>query len=208
MFWIALAAQISAPTPVSNGGLFTANDIPEILLRQKPGYWVVPIRMTVSPDGKSLDCAPESKGPFPQLDSLTCKIMLRRAKMRAASIDGVPAYGVYRTYIVFTIGIGPLKDSVHFPDLAVALNRLPEGLKSPALVRVQFVVDPTGAKSSCGAEASFFEGVNNHPDLVPVACDQVLKDYVATPAMVSGVSTTSVQGAFVEFTMPTLSPDK
>jgi hypothetical protein len=203
MFWLALAAQISAPAPKSIVSWFSADDVPEYLLQQGPGVWEVPVRVSVAPDGEIRGCQAETAGPATALDDHTCKIIRRRGKFRPAQIDGVPTDGVYRTSITYVIADTPRYSKVSNADIDVDLKRLPAGLKSPTLVKVVFKVDATGTKSLCAADGTEgLERVNNHPALVPIACDQVMKLYRANPATVSGTAVISVQNASVQFSAP------
>jgi hypothetical protein len=202
MFWIALAAQISAPAPEMQKSWFSADDVPSYLVDAAPGIWQVPVRVIVAPDGKVRSCDVESAGGMANLKSLTCGIMMRRGKFRAANVDGVPTFGVYRTNVKWAVTDGPFDTSkVMSADLEVALNQLPAGTKSPTHVRVAFVVDSTGTKSACVADTTrSFDIVENDPALIPVACDQVMKSYSATPAKdAQGKPVLSVQTAVVRF---------
>ena len=201
MFWIALAAEITAPSPSSPHRWFSGNDVPQYLIKRDSGLWLVPIRISVAADGKVRDCQAEATGQVPSLDEYTCGIIRHRAKFRPAQIDGVPAFGVYRTSIMYIVADAPWDTSkVSSPDMDVALKSLPAGLESPTLVKVAFAVDTNGEKSSCTGDGSAgLERVNNRPDLVAVACDQIMKSYRATPATVSGQPVVSVQNALVRF---------
>ena len=201
MFWIALAAQITAPAPDSPSRWFSGNDVPQYLIKRNSGLWLVPVRVSVAPDGKIRGCEAEAVGQVPSLDDYTCGIIQHRAKFRPAEIDGIPTFGVYRTSVMYVVADVPLDTSkVSNPDIDVSLKRLPAGLDSPTLVKVAFTVDASGQKSSCTADGSAgLERVNNHPDLVAVACNQIMEGYRATPAAVAGQPIASVQNALVRF---------
>ena len=64
-----------------------------------------------------------------------------------------------------------------------------------------FAVDAEGRMSGCTAEAAEgFGRAINDPSLVPIACDQVMKNYRAIPAKdATGQSISSVQDALVRF---------
>jgi hypothetical protein len=161
----------------------------------------VPVRIDVASDGKIVNCEAEVRGRVPALDVHTCNIIRRRAKFRPAQIDGVPTHGVYRTVINYfvseTAAAPPIPSNA---DVQVVVNRLPSHLKSPASVKVAFAVDESGAKSSCAADhTADRQIISNDPALVPLACEQVVEKYQATPAKVEGKSAISVQNAIVEF---------
>jgi hypothetical protein len=202
MLWIALAAQVAVPAPESPGKWFKGRDTPEYLI-QRTGVWWVPVRVTVGPDGKILSCKAERRSEFPQLDGHTCGIIRRRAKFRPAQINGAPAYGVYRTRIRYAVAHTPYDlPKIPHADVDVYVDRLPSGLKSPRLVKVAFVVDASGGKSSCAVDhAANLERGDNDPELISIACEQVTKQYPATPASISGSPVVSVQNAVVQFSV-------
>lgn len=198
MFWIALAAEVAAPAPDLTKRWLSYKDTPQYLIRQGPGLWTVPVRVTVEPTGRIQSCRAEAIGPFPQLNEYTCKLIRRRARFRPATIAGLPAYGVYRTTIRYLVADTPRDISkVSSADIDVTLDRLPAELTSPTLVKVAFAVDPNGQKSSCKADGTAGPFVSRNAALVVVACDRIMKGYQATPAMVSGRPVVSVQNASV-----------
>lgn len=205
MFWIALAAQLSAPQPTNRTNWFSADDVPRYLMEQGTGVWQVGIRVNVAPDGKIEDCEVEKSDGVPDLNKLTCEIVIVRAKFRPAHLaDGSPAYGVYRTSVKWAVSDEPSDISkITSPDLDVTVAALPRGVKSPSLVRVMFAVDATGKASSCIAEPwPDFDKSENNPALVPVACEQILQHYTATPAKdAAGRPVASVQDALVRFSI-------
>ena len=209
MFWIAVAAQITAPAPEAAKRWFSYNDVPQYLIARGSGLWSVPVRVTVEPTGRIHSCEVEVTGPFPQLNGHTCGIIRRRAKFRPATSGGAAAYGVYRTSISYAVADAPWDTStVSSADIDVDVMRLPAGVSSPNLVRVAFAVDVNGGKTSCEADGTVgLELVNNHPALVSVACDLIMKDYKATPAKVSGAPVASIQNASVRFSAHP-NPDK
>jgi hypothetical protein len=205
MFWIALAAQISAPIPETPTSWFSPNDMPIYLLQEGSGFWQVPIRVNVRPDGKVRSCDVEAAGGVPDLNELTCRLIMRRAKFQPARIEGIPSAAVYRTSIMWVVADAPWDTSKAInADVDVAIERLPTGLKSPTFVRVMFAVDTMGSKSSCAADTSKgLQRIENHPALVPVACQQIMEMYRASPATdVTGRPVLSVQSALVRFSAP------
>lgn len=206
MFWIALAAQVTAPIAERPAALFTVEDMPEYLLRAGPGVWQVPVRISVAPDGKVRGCDVEASSGIADLNRLTCRILSRRARFQPARINGVPTVGVYRTSILWTVADAPWDTSKALrADIEVTLKRLPAGLESPTFVKVSFLVDAVGKKSSCVAgDVEGSERLNHHPALVPVACEQIISGYRATPAVdETGRPALSVQNALVRFSGPT-----
>ncbi len=204
MFWIVLAAEVTAPAPYPVIGWFSYKDTPQYLIRQGPGLWTVPVRVTVEPTGRINSCQAEAIGPVPQLNGYTCSIIRRRVKFRPATIAGSPAYGVYRTAVRYVVADAPWDISkVSSADFDIHLDRLPSGLTSPRLVKVAFAVDANGQKSFCEADETAGPLVSRDLSLVAVACDRVMKGYRATAATVAGKPVASVQNASVQFSAPT-----
>ena len=202
MFLIALAAQISAPAPERPNRWFSSDDTPPYLIRAGSGLWRVSIRVTVAPDGKLRSCDVESSGGISDLNKRTCGIVVRRAKFQPARVDGLPVFGVYRNSVVWAVVDAPVDTSkVMYPDVEVTVARLPTRLKSPTFVGVAFAVDTAANKSSCVMDVAVDpEQVENHPALVPIACEQIMAKYQATPATDgTGKAVLSVQSALVQF---------
>jgi hypothetical protein len=202
MLWIALAAQLSAPVPTNLPNWFSYDDLPPYLIEREPGHWLVGVRVTVGPDGAVQDCHVESTSGTERLDEFTCKRIEQRAGFQPGrSSDGAAVLGVYRAAIPWAVVDSPFDSTlVSIPDVDVSVASLPAGLKSPALVRVMFAVDPDGRMHGCTAEPG--EHVSNHPDLVPVACDQLTQIYKPVPATdASGKAVPSVQNATVRFSV-------
>lgn len=206
MLWIALAAaaQLSAPVPKDLTKWFYADDVPDYLMAKGNGLWFVKVGIGISPDGALTGCQIEGSSGIPKLDAFTCRTILKRAKfVPARSIDGSPAFGVFRTSIKWSVADAPWDDSKFSdPDVEVQVQNLPPAVKSPSLVRVMFAVDQAGTIGSCLAEPTkSFQHVDNVPALVPIACDQLAKSYKPVPAKDEGGNAIpSVQDALVRFT--------
>jgi hypothetical protein len=201
MLWFMISAQLSAVVPHHPDRWFSHQDVPSYLVKQDEVYLQLPARVTVRPDGKLQDCAIEVPSGIADLDKYTCQIFKRRARFGPARIDNVPSYGVYRTvirWIVTNQSIPPEKPQL--ADIDLVVERLPAGLKSPVSVAVLFEVSEDGSKSGCAANEASGPMVRNDPALVPVACDQIMRQYQATPP-VDGARrpTISVQNALVTF---------
>jgi hypothetical protein len=207
MFWIALAgaAQLSAPQPVNLDKWFSFEDVPTYLVEKDSGVWLVGIRVDVAPDGSIQRCEAEKSSRIPELDKLTCSIVLLRGRfLPARSTSGSPATGVYRDSVSWSVGAGTAEAPyASNPDVDVYVQSLPRGIKSPTFVRVMFAVDQAGNKSSCVAEPGpSMQKINNDPVLVPIACEQVMSTYRATPAKDGlGNPVPSIQDALVRFSV-------
>jgi hypothetical protein len=210
MLWLALTAQMSLPVANVRGadirGVFTANDFPAYL--QKAGASrTVYTRTTVRPDGTVQGCVAEGKSGEPKLDAYTCGLIVRRAKFSPASwTDGSPAYGIIRAPVNWVVTYHPqsyeqmLQSSI--PDLEVTVSRLPAAAHQIAEAYVEVAADESGHPVACAEYQPMGKTVDEHrfPELVPIACDQVMKTYAVLPATDdSGKAVRSVQNVVVRF---------
>jgi hypothetical protein len=203
MLWIALAAQISMPV-IPGGGiwtLFSGDDFPSSIMRQQDTA-IVGVRLTIDPVGKLQACSAEFTSVLANLDAYTCDIIRRRARRMqpARGPDGQAAYGVIRSTVTWMAnGYSPRSP----PDLDLTVSRLPKGIKSPAVARLMFAVDERGHPSSCQQEEPPAPAVPAlPPELVKIACAELLQSYVAIPARdASGRPVASVQDARVNFSV-------
>ena len=196
MFWIAFAAVLSAPEPrymwLSN------DDTPAKELGNRSSV-EVRLELTIAPNGRVQTCEIEKSGGDVRIDKYTCDLARRRALFRPAQAgDGAAVYGVYRIPIMWAaVPVSPMPSG----DLAVTMNPAPKGVHLPSTAHVAFAVDASGNISECGDEPPSLPGMaRNNATLVPIACDQILKNFAATPAKdSSGTPVPSVQNATVVF---------
>lgn len=207
MFWIALAAttQFSGPLPTDALAVFSPDDMPPYVQLAGINRFIA-TRTTVQPNGTPQDCGVERSGGDPKLDSLTCAIILKRARFHPSRwIDGSPAYAVIRTPVSWIIGGPPSNGEIQkaYPaDMDISVSRLPQGAKSPTLVRLMLAVDENGRAIGCDESPSIpgFYREKMFPELVPIACRQVMSEYTAVPAKdPSGKPVHSVQNVSVGF---------
>jgi hypothetical protein len=210
MLWLALAAQMSLPVANVRGAdvrsLFSVNDFPAYV--QKAGVSrTVYTRTTVRSDGTVQGCVADGKSGDPKLDVYTCGLIARRAKFRPASwMDGSPAYGVIRVPVSWIVTYHPqsyeqmLQSSI--PDFEVTVSRLPEGAHQIAGANVVVAADETGHPVACAEDRPAGKTVDEHrfPELVPIACEQVMKTYTVMPVTDdSGKAVRSIQNVVVHF---------
>jgi hypothetical protein len=202
MFWIALTAQISMPQ-MDRGSIWTLFSYDDVPLQLVPSGKVMRVgfRVTVERNGTIQSCRAESSSGDPKLDAYTCALVLRRARFRAATgFDGLPAYGVVRADVAWAVDAIPKWSP---GDLQLTVSHLPKGFKSPAYIGLMFVVDETGRPSSCMEEDPKLPSQPKQAiELVQIACRELLKSYVAIPAMDdAGKPVPSIQNATVSFTV-------
>lgn len=203
MFWIALAAQLSAPVLTNLDHWFDADDVPQYLLAKSNGVWLVSIRMTVNANGAIQRCEIEKGSGISDLDNFTCHLASRRGRFQPArSGDGSAVFGVYRTFVTWAVSDAPWDVSqISRPDLDLHMPNLPSGVRSPTLVHTMFAVDAKGQMSGCTVEPKPKpKRDENDPALVPIACDQLMKSFRPVPATDgNGLPVPSVQDALVRF---------
>lgn len=204
MLWISLAVAVSAPLPTNLHDWFSSKDVPAYVMQRGPGIWTVGVRVIVEPSGTIQGCAIESSSGIPDLDSLTCHLIVDRAKFGAARVDGSTIVGIYRTSVQWALA-NPFWDTskASNADIDVFVQSLPPGVHSPALIRTMFAVDVLGRISSCTVEPGpALEQIDNSSALASVACDQLTRTYRAIPAKdSSGSAIPSVQDAQVRFSV-------
>jgi hypothetical protein len=194
---LALAARLSAPIPTNLQRWATADDVPIRMIPEGPNF-TVGFRIVVDPSGKAQQCRIDFSSGINALDSYTCKLVMRRARFRAATdIAGVQTYGVYQSYLAWWIGESDSPPSAPFAgDLDLVVNSLPADATS-ITARVVFVVDSRGQTSSCAAET---QEPMPAPELVDIACNQVAQQLKIVPVKnASGVPVLSVQDAEIRF---------
>lgn len=203
-----MAAQLSISVPPHGPDvrpLFSPDDMPDYV--QTAGIdRFVPIRTTVRPDGIVQGCAVERSSGDTYLDTYTCSIVLRRAKLQPGTwLDGSPAYSVLRVPVTWSIGGPPSKGEVEeaYPaDLEVPVASLPKDAGRKARVLLMIAVDESGRVVGCSEfpKDSKWDPAKTFPELVPVACQRMMSQFTATPAKdASGQAVRSVQSASVEF---------
>lgn len=189
MFWLALAAQLSAPTPLKPW--LDRGDTPSHELMWR-GYTEFLIRVTVDPNGTAQSCGVEESSGKPTIDAYTCDLTMKRAHfLPARTEDGKAAYGVFRLSVIWEMehyGLKPLE------DLTLTVGHLPNGMKSPATLHVVYAVDTSGRISSCDAQDE-----KQDAEMTVLACNELRKQFTAIPAQVSGTKIPSIQNGLVVF---------
>jgi hypothetical protein len=201
MFRIALAAAVSAAPPDKDvRSLFSYEDVPLELIHD--GEWRrVGVRVTVEPTGKIQSCRTEFSSGVPKLDIYTCAIIDRRARFSPqVTPDGQPVFSVVRANVTYRVDASAPPES---GDLELTVSKLPDGVRDPAFVMMRLLVDESGHPTSCiGENSNVRHSAESPPQLLQVACDQLLKSYTAIPARdASGRPVRSMQDALVRFSL-------
>lgn len=192
MLWIALAAQLTAPTAIDFQSWLSPSDCPPWLTN---GLWEVAIRVTVNSDGRADHCDIDFNGGNQQLADYTCNLIVRRARFEPARLqNGSPTYGVYRNS-VFWAKPQPYKRRPPAADLEVTVDRLPSGLRW-YIVDAVVDVDANGQLSACNVDP---REPSRGESLFPLVCARLLESYKAKPARINGQLVQSMQVARVRF---------
>jgi hypothetical protein len=210
MFWIALAAQFSIPLMIGapSGDIrtvFSNDDFPAYLLRGPAVSRTVYTRTTVRPDGAIQSCTVDVSSGDRALDSYTCGLILKRAKLRPATwTDGSAAFGVIRYPINWWVGDYPRSDAASVkainPDLDLSVNSLPKGAPAVIGVELQVAVDSDGRISACAEQPPlpWSKHRRRFPELAQLACQQATTALKLRPPVdSSGNQARSVQTVLV-----------
>jgi len=186
-------SAFTAPVPIGNPAAWvTPGDYPaggNTTVHQGTVEFALPI----TSDGTLINCEIILSSGYKELDDQTCKIMLTRAKFHPAmTSSGIEMNGIYRNFLRW--GRNPL-DVVNDADLALSVNKLPDGNKSYRLVRVDMMLDEHGKVTDCAAEKT-----TDSTGLESLSCQRAMAAWTSLPPMVvGGVNVPSVQTKFVAF---------
>jgi hypothetical protein len=203
MLWIAVAAaaQLSAALPVNYSRWWSPDDVPASV-RTQGVTREVPYRAVIRPDGTLDHCEVEQSSGDTSADAITCSTIMKRGKyLPARWIDGSPAYGVDRVVATWRASPEAIAPKPIGPDIELAVNELPAGVSSPAGILVAVAVDEKGQLESCVADPPRWLGQPQpNATLVQVACDEVMKNFKATPVRdAGGQAVRSIQTVSVLF---------
>lgn len=196
---MAAAVAMQAATPLNAANWFKVDDYPLAALRQNEiGY--VGFAVLVGIDGKPEKCTVVAPTPFDDLNKLTCLLVMRRARFKAAAgADGQPSYGIYRSRTSWLTAADPkamerLKKAYPPPsdvDLTLTVNIA----TVPPPIELVIGVDSSGTVHDCKPEDS-----NAQPAWVKVACTQMETHSMLSPAITAeGQAAASVQTVKVAF---------
>lgn len=192
-----LAAAVIPAAPVEPGTWFTSKEYPKTALAvANRGH--IAYRIVVSPDGSALRC--DAQGDT-DLDREVCSIVMKNARFVPATDDqGKPAFGIYEGVSSFLMP-GKGRQRPDPSKLSVTVDRLPDGVASPAYAKVAFLVDGTGTISQCASMAGERRrNLQTVEALGPAACENLAREYRPAPARNgAGEAVASVQSAMVRF---------
>lgn len=176
---LLLAGSVSAASPVTPLPWFEFKDYP-MKAFEKKAQGVTRFELLVSPDGAIADCSIVSSSGNAELDKATCYLATKRVKFTPARGEaGTPVWGIYRSQALWALPENRLS-APPAPDLEISLNKLPEGAKEPAAVKLAYAVDPNGNPSSCTLMPS---SLKQPQLLVDLGCKELLKSAPRAPVV-------------------------
>lgn len=184
--------------------VFSVDDFPSYLQRKAVSL-TVHTATTVRPDGTVQDCFVEGSSGDRVLDAYTCALIVKRARFSPAKWpDASPAYGVIRVPVLWDSGVRPPSEEevlkADVPDLELSVNQLPKGARSIVGVSLEIAADESGRPVACAETPPLDKKHRHFPELVPIACEQVMTHVMVRPALdASGKAVRSVQSVSVHF---------
>lgn len=190
----SLAAAVVATTPTTPLPWFDLNDYPtKAFAREWQG--VTTFAVIVAPDGRAVDCRIVKSSGYEVLDRPACWVPMKRARFTpAVGADGRPAYGVYRSQVVWQRPDRPALQRDLGPDLEISLNQLPAGTTGPA-VKLAYYVDAAGNPSAC---TPLPDSATQPRQLVDAACTALFARLGREPVTLRGAAVTAVKTAAVK----------
>jgi TonB family protein len=195
VLWLAAAASLLSPPEPVRPWLYPDDVRMDLVELEKPMY--VRIRVAVTPAGRFHSCGIERSSGNAKLDDYTCALTRKRVRFRPARwVDGSPSWGIFRDTFWWIV----TSDRSNLPqaipgDLVLRLNSAPRRARSPMTVEVALAVDVRGRIAACEHSDE-----KQHPRLVALGCDQLLKVFKARPATDErGLPVRSVQTARINF---------
>jgi TonB family protein len=194
-----LLGSVVAATPATPLPWFTLDDYP-VKAFEREWQGVTTFAVTVAPDGRPAGCAVTQSSGYPQLDKEACFIAQKRARFTPAyGPSGQPAYGVYRSQVVWARPDRQRVQRDPGPDLEVNLSQLPAGTREPAAVKLAYFVDERGNASAC---TPLPVSVSQPKQLIDLACQALLQQMPREPVTARGNSVAAVKTAAVKVVVP------
>jgi hypothetical protein len=202
MFGLIISASLlAAPQPIRLDTWFSSNDYPTSEMDRADTTFRTVTQTLVDANGRIIGCRAETASSDPEIDALSCAIILKRGKFEPARwSDGAVVPGIYRKAISFLM-FGDDRNPIGDIELEVA--RLPDGQKSPTFVTVAFASDANGHIVDCGDQPSLAKHSKPaNPALLRLACQSVVAEWKPFTVLgPDGKPSRSVQDATVLFTV-------
>lgn len=191
----ASPALLRAAIPKANPrDWIVPDDMPKEIVGQRV-HITVSFDLTVGPDGTVSRCDADPSSGAAVVDQTTCLLLMKRARfVPARDEQGVSAYGVFRSYVIWDASNQNWRQPIQ-TDVVLALNKFPPKLHPPIIISPTIMVDATGHVTRCepgDSEAAKALGA--------IACRQVTAEWSAPVAKgVDGKLVASIQNVTVGF---------
>jgi TonB family protein len=190
--------------PTGSPGYWTSDmDYPAGAVRRKE-EGTVGFAMLIDPNGKVGQCLVTESSGFPELDQVTCGVMLVRGKFKPGRDEnGKPIYDRYKGFLTWRLpgkgssGRTPMS-RVNEPDMILEVQQLPQGEKEH-IVSVVARTDDQGRVAYCEASPNG----KSLPQLVATACAQLKSAYTAELKDETGNSLPAIQAFRIAFRVRT-----
>lgn len=143
-------AAFVAAEPINPSNWITPNDYPSRALEKSHGG-ISGFRLTVSNEGRPVRCDITGSSGYENLDRLTCKLMMTRARFKPAlDATGQPALAVYHNQNTWWVsGMPEWLLGASRPEMQLSVERMPGGVDDPVIMPMALVVDAEGGIIDC-----------------------------------------------------------
>jgi TonB family protein len=199
MMTLMAAAAIQMAVLQPGASWLQVSDYPQSALRNGEGGYVG-FALLIGPDGRPDRCTVTAPVPSGELNSLTCRLAMRRAHFKPASnADGQAVYAVYRGVSSWLTADNPdqmakLKARYPFPSdvdltLSVAVRDV------PGILNLTVAVDASGVITECLARDAAVDS-----RWIKAACGQIRKLWMPIAMLTkTGEAVATIQSVKVEF---------
>lgn len=215
MMALLLAVAVAAE-PIRGGDWLTPYDYPARALQKGRGG-ITAFRLTVGAKGQPVRCELMSSSGHADLDRLTCKLIMKRARFKPATdLSGMASLAVYHSSLNWWVSGMPKELlGVRLSDLILTVARLPEDIAHPAVIEVGLVVSADGRILDCSPApiGDAYSGERRASQLRAVAllgktaCTRATLDYQAKPGLDENsrpaISVQTIRVAFTTNETPT-----
>ena len=194
-----LAVAVIATTPTTPLPWFDLGDYPTYAF-EREWQGTTNFEVVVAPTGRSTDCKIIKSSGHAVLDRQACWVALKRARFTPAiGADGQPAFGVYRSQVVWSRPDRTGLQRDLGPDLEVIVNQLPAGTVEPSAVKLAYFVDAQGKPSAC---TPLPESSRQPLQLVDIACRALFQQLPHQALTARGSNVAAVRTAAVRVSAP------
>jgi TonB family protein len=197
LFASLLVNAVIAATPATPLPWYNIDDYPmQAFEREWRG--TTTFEVLVAPNGKAAGCRITTSSGYEQLDKQTCFVAMKRARFtQARGPDGAPAYGTYRSMVMWHRPDQEKLQAEVGPDIELSVSALPAGTEKPAAVKLAYLVDADGKPSNCTVLP---DSKKQPAELVNAACTQLFSRLSPAPVAANGAKVPAVKAAAVLFT--------